>query len=143
MCVPPAAGSETSYGARHSMPVHCIYELMNCEELTAYYRGADIIVISPLADGMNLVAKEYVASRVDVDGILLLGEFAGATRELDWAVLVNPYDIDGTARAILTGWTPSALLAVRAGRGGVKLRGTQGAHSGSTWSGQTPVPTWV
>jgi len=70
------------------------------EELVAYYRAADVMVVSPLADGMNLVAKEYVASRVDSDGVLLLSEFAGAAHELDRAVLINPYDIDGMARAM-------------------------------------------
>lgn len=90
----------STYGARHSMPVHYIYESLSREELVAYYRAADVMVVSPLADGMNLVAKEYVASRVDGDGVLLLSEFAGAAHELDRAVLINPYDIDGMARAM-------------------------------------------
>jgi trehalose 6-phosphate synthase len=58
------------------------------------------MVVTPLVDGMNLVAKEYVASRVDDDGVLLLSEFAGAAHELSSAMLVNPYDIDGVARAM-------------------------------------------
>lgn len=91
----------STYGARHSMPVHYIYESLPRQELVAYYRAADIMVVSPLADGMNLVAKEYVASRVDNDGILLLSEFAGAAQELDRAVSVNPYDVDGMAMAML------------------------------------------
>lgn len=90
-----------AFGARHSMPVHYIYESLSREDLTAYYRAADVMVVSPLADGMNLVAKEYVASRVDDEGVLLLSEFAGAAQELDQAVSINPYDIDGMARAML------------------------------------------
>ena len=69
-------------------------------ELIALYRAADVMVVTPTRDGMNLVAKEFVAARTDLDGVLVLSEFAGAAEELDDAVLVNPYDIDGTAHAI-------------------------------------------
>lgn len=82
------------------MPVHYTYESLDREELVAYYRAADVMVVTPLVDGMNLVAKEYVASRVDDDGVLLLSEFAGAAHELTAAVRVNPYDVDGVARAM-------------------------------------------
>src|SRR3712207_3812267 len=58
-------------------------------------RAADIMVVTPLRDGMNLVAKEYVACRQADDGALVLSEFAGAARELRQAYLVNPYDING------------------------------------------------
>ena len=88
------------HGERHRMPVHYTYESLDREELVAYYRAADVMVVTPLVDGMNLVAKEYVASRVDADGVLLLSEFAGAAHELSSAVLVNPYDIDGVAQAM-------------------------------------------
>jgi len=64
-------------------------------ELAALYRAADVMMITPLRDGMNLVAKEYVASRVDVSGALVLSEFAGAAGELTDAYLVNPHDLDG------------------------------------------------
>ncbi|GAA1758812.1 trehalose-6-phosphate synthase [Luedemannella helvata] len=64
-------------------------------ELAALYRAADVMMITPLRDGMNLVAKEYVASRVDVTGALVLSEFAGAATELTDAYLVNPHDLDG------------------------------------------------
>jgi trehalose 6-phosphate synthase len=64
-------------------------------ELAALYRAADVMMITPLRDGMNLVAKEYVASRVDVSGALVLSEFAGAAGELTDAFLVNPHDLDG------------------------------------------------
>jgi trehalose 6-phosphate synthase len=66
------------------------------EELAALYLAADVMVVTPLRDGMNLVAKEYVACRSDLRGALLLSEFAGAAAELHRAFLVNPYDIGGT-----------------------------------------------
>ena len=65
------------------------------EEMAALYRAADVMVVTPLRDGMNLVAKEYVACRYDDDGALVLSEFAGAAGELRQAYLVNPYDING------------------------------------------------
>jgi len=58
------------------------------------------MLVTPLRDGMNLVAKEYIACRHDDRGVLVLSEFTGAARELTSAVLVNPYDIDGMAEAI-------------------------------------------
>ncbi len=66
------------------------------EELVALYLAADVMVVTPLRDGMNLVAKEYVACREDLRGSLMLSEFAGASIELNRAFLVNPYDIGGT-----------------------------------------------
>ena len=65
------------------------------QEMAALYRAADIMVVTPFRDGMNLVAKEYVACRYDDDGALVLSEFAGAADELRQAYLVNPYDING------------------------------------------------
>lgn len=70
------------------------------KELMALYRLADFCVVSSLHDGMNLVAKEYVASRADNTGVLILSQFTGAARELESALLVNPYDIDGLAENI-------------------------------------------
>jgi trehalose 6-phosphate synthase len=64
-------------------------------EMAAFYRAADVMVVTPLRDGMNLVAKEYVACRQRDDGALVLSEFAGAARELRQAYLINPHDIDG------------------------------------------------
>jgi trehalose 6-phosphate synthase len=71
------------------------------EEMAALYRAADIMVVTPFRDGMNLVAKEYVACRYDDDGALVLSEFAGAANELRQAWLVNPYDINGMKSALL------------------------------------------
>ncbi|MDH3706343.1 MAG: trehalose-6-phosphate synthase [Acidimicrobiia bacterium] len=72
----------------------------NFDELMAMYRLADVMLVTPFRDGMNLVAKEFVATRVDNTGSLVLSEFAGAANELKGAVLVNPYDIEGLKRAI-------------------------------------------
>jgi len=70
------------------------------EEMAALYRAADIMVVSPYRDGMNLVAKEYVACRYDEGGALILSEFAGAAYELRQAWLINPYDLNGMKDAL-------------------------------------------
>ncbi|WP_420836211.1 bifunctional alpha,alpha-trehalose-phosphate synthase (UDP-forming)/trehalose-phosphatase [Brachybacterium avium] len=70
-------------------------------EMTALFMAADVVLVTALRDGMNLVAKEYVASRPDLHGVLVLSEFAGAADELRAAVLVNPHDIDELKAAIL------------------------------------------
>ncbi len=67
-----------------------------------YYRGADLCYVSSLHDGMNLVAKEFVAARDDERGVLVLSKFTGAARELTEALLVNPYDLDASAQALST-----------------------------------------
>lgn len=72
------------------------------EEMAALYRAADVMVVTPLRDGMNLVAKEYVACRYGEDGALVLSEFAGAAEELRQAYLVNPYDINGLKEALMS-----------------------------------------
>ncbi|GGO76871.1 putative alpha,alpha-trehalose-phosphate synthase [Nocardioides deserti] len=71
------------------------------EEMAALYRAADVMVVTPYRDGMNLVAKEYVACRFEDTGALVLSEFAGAADELRQAWLVNPYDINGMKSALL------------------------------------------
>jgi trehalose 6-phosphate synthase len=70
------------------------------QEIDAYYRAADLCLVTSLHDGMNLVAKEFLAARRDERGVLILSQFTGAARELRDALLVNPYDIDQTAQAI-------------------------------------------
>jgi trehalose-6-phosphate synthase len=70
------------------------------QEIEPYYRSADLCLVTSLHDGMNLVAKEYIAARHDERGVLILSQFTGAARELRDALLVNPYDIDQTAEAI-------------------------------------------
>jgi len=74
------------------------------EEMAALYRAADIMVVTPYRDGMNLVAKEYVACRYDDEGALILSEFAGAAYELRQAWLVNPYDLNGMKQAFLAAY---------------------------------------
>ncbi len=71
------------------------------EEMAALYLAADVLLVTALRDGMNLVAKEYVACRFDEDGVLILSEFAGASDELKRALLINPHDIDGLKATIL------------------------------------------
>jgi len=83
------------------VPLQYIYRKLNTEQLLAYYRAADIALVTPVRDGMNLVAKEYCAARTDEDGVLVLSEFAGAARELvDGALIVNPYDEQQIAESL-------------------------------------------
>lgn len=88
------------YGEPGRAPVSYLYRSLPFDELVAYYVAADIMLVTPLRDGMNLVAKEYAASRTNEDGVLILSEFAGAAEELKSAVIVNPYDVDAVADAI-------------------------------------------
>ena len=76
-------------------PIAYLHTSFSREEMAALYRAADVMVVTPLRDGMNLVAKEYVACRQADDGALVLSEFTGAARELRQAYLVNPHDING------------------------------------------------
>ena len=83
------------------VPIHYHYRSLPREELVAYYAAADIGLVTPLRDGMNLVAKEYCACNNSEDGVLVLSEFAGAAAQLQRsAYLVNPYDMEGIARAL-------------------------------------------
>jgi trehalose 6-phosphate synthase len=82
-------------------PITYLHASYPREEMAALYRAADVMVVTPLRDGMNLVAKEYVACRYDDDGALVLSEFAGAAAELRQAYRVNPYDINGMKDALL------------------------------------------
>jgi trehalose-6-phosphate synthase len=70
------------------------------EEIARYYQAADLCLVTSLHDGMNLVAKEFLAARRDERGVLILSQFTGAARELPDALLINPYDTDQTAEAI-------------------------------------------
>jgi trehalose 6-phosphate synthase len=81
--------------------VHYLHQSYQREELVALYNTADVMLVTPLRDGMNLVAKEYVASRPDLGGALVLSEFTGAAAELRQAYLVNPHDIDGLKENLL------------------------------------------
>jgi len=83
------------------IPIHYMFRSLERAELLAYYRAADIALVTPLKDGMNLIAKEYCAANIDNNGVLVLSEFAGAATQLHrGALVVNPYDIEGVADAI-------------------------------------------
>ncbi len=84
-----------------STPVHYLHQSYPREEMAALYLAADVMLVTPLRDGMNLVAKEYVACRNDESGALVLSEFTGAADELSGAFLVNPHDIEGLKDAIV------------------------------------------
>ena len=81
-------------------PIWYYYRSMNFEDLIDLYSNADIAMITPIRDGMNLVAKEYVSTRINGDGVLILSEMAGASKELFQALVVNPFDIDSMSEAI-------------------------------------------
>src|SRR4051794_11999740 len=84
-----------------SPAIHYLHTSYPKTERAALFRAADVMVVTPLRDGMNLVAKEYVACRFDDDGALVLSEFAGAADELRQAYMVNPYDMNGMKHTIL------------------------------------------
>lgn len=81
-------------------PIQYLYRTVEDEELLALYRAADVMLVTPLRDGMNLVCKEFIACRSDEGGVLILSEFAGAADALTDALIVNPYDVDGVASAM-------------------------------------------
>lgn len=82
-------------------PVHYFYRSFPIEFLSALYNAADVCLVTPMRDGMNLVSKEYVASRSNNDGVLILSEMAGASKELNDALIVNPNNIGEVMRAIV------------------------------------------
>ena len=84
-------------------PVILIERQCSHEEVDRYYKEAAVCLVTSLHDGMNLVAKEYLAARADCDGVLILSRFAGAAQELRDALLVNPYDVRQVGEAIRTG----------------------------------------
>ncbi len=89
-----------TFGTPAWTPVTYQYRSIPPDELSALYAAADVMFVTPLRDGMNLVAKEFVASRVDDAGVLVLSEFAGVAEEMPEALIVNPYDIDRTSEAL-------------------------------------------
>jgi len=92
------------YGTTSWTPIHYFYRSFSLESLSAFYRMADVALVTPMRDGMNLVCKEFVASKLDQKGVLILSEMAGAAKELSEAVIVNPNDKhqvrDGIYRAL-------------------------------------------
>ena len=90
-----------SYRTLNWLPVHYFYRSFPIEFLSALYATADVCLVTPMRDGMNLVSKEYVASREDNTGVLILSEMAGASKELNDALIVNPNNIGEVMRAIV------------------------------------------
>ena len=88
------------YSTLNWVPIHYQYQTASFDEISALYRCADVLLVTPLRDGMNLIAKEYIAARSDAQGVLVLSETAGAARELGEAFHVNPNNIDGIADAL-------------------------------------------
>jgi trehalose 6-phosphate synthase len=89
------------YGRVGEPAIHYLIQPFGRADLAALYQTADVMVVTPLRDGMNLVAKEFVAAREDCSGALVLSEFAGAAAELQQAFLVNPHDVDGLKETLL------------------------------------------
>ena len=90
------------------IPIHYVFHGLDRPDLLAYYRASRIGLVTPVKDGMNLVAKEFCAASVEERSVLILSEFAGAAAQLqNWALLVNPYDIEGTADTIHQAFTMS------------------------------------
>jgi trehalose-6-phosphate synthase len=96
------------YSTTNWNPIRFVFGTVSQRVLTALYRAASVAVVTPLRDGMNLVAKEFCAARTDNAGALVLSRFAGASEQLgDGAILVNPHNTEGLADAIHRGLTLS------------------------------------
>jgi len=90
------------FGTPDWTPIVLINENVDSDLLAAVYRAADLCIVSSLQDGMNLVAKEFVACQLDERGVLILSRFTGSAEEIDGAVLINPFNVDGFVEAIRT-----------------------------------------
>ncbi|MGD0074748.1 MAG: trehalose-6-phosphate synthase [Candidatus Binataceae bacterium] len=113
------------------VPVRYLYDQFDPEKLVSYYSAADVALLTPLRDGMNLVAKEFVASRIRDDGVLILSEFAGAAEELSEALMVNPYNVDEIAARI------KQALEMSAGEKSARMRALRARVNGNNlehWS---------
>ncbi len=88
------------FGRDGWVPIHYRYHALDREELVAHYLATDVALVTSLRDGMNLIASEFAASRVDGDGVLVVSEFAGIAERSPGAILVNPYDLEACAAAI-------------------------------------------
>jgi trehalose 6-phosphate synthase len=104
-CLDLVADINDRYGREGYQPIILLAEHHEQEELFEIYKAADLCVVSSLHDGMNLVAKEFVAARDDEEGVLILSAFAGASKELLEALVVNPYDASAMAEALFVGLT--------------------------------------
>jgi alpha,alpha-trehalose-phosphate synthase [UDP-forming] len=93
-------GINWSFQAKNWKPIVFLKAHHDHKTIGEYYRAADVCMVTSLHDGMNLVAKEFIATRTDEDGVLILSQFTGASRELPDSLIINPYDIEETAEAI-------------------------------------------
>ncbi|UKJ05832.1 bifunctional alpha,alpha-trehalose-phosphate synthase (UDP-forming)/trehalose-phosphatase [Solitalea lacus] len=89
------------YGTLSWQPIQYFYRSFTIDLLSALYKNADIALVTPMRDGMNLVSKEYVASKIDETGVLILSEMAGASRELNDALIINPNDLEQYVNALV------------------------------------------
>jgi trehalose 6-phosphate synthase len=122
----------TCFGRPGWTPIRYLSRHFSRAELTAFYRAADVALITPVKDGMNLVSKEFCASRIDDTGVLVLSEFAGAAHELKTgALLVNPYDAEGIAAALYRALEMNPREAMRRMK---RMRKRVRAHNVFEWS---------
>jgi trehalose 6-phosphate synthase len=119
------------YGRVGVPAVHYLHQSYSRSELVALYSAADVMMVTPLRDGMNLVAKEYVAARIDLGGALVLSEFAGAAGELRQAFLCNPHDLQGVKDALVRAVSVDGAEAARRMR---TMRRHLRSHDVSYWA---------
>ncbi len=121
----------------HWRPIVLIERQCNHEEVRRWYRAADVCLVTSLHDGMNLVAKEFVAARDDEDGVLVLSKFTGAAVELRDALLVNPYDVARMAETIHSALEMGFARAPRAhAEDAAPCDGIQHLHVGGQGTGR-------
>lgn len=126
------------YGRPGYTPLQYLYQPFSQEEVIQFYKFGSVALVTPLRDGLNLVCKEYVASRSDDDGVLILSEFAGAAAEMGEALLVNPFDVEAMARAMQT----ALHMPVEERRRRMRLlRARVAAHDNLEWA-RTFMTTW-
>src|SRR6185436_5961593 len=119
------------YGRVGQPAVHYLHQSYSRAELAALYVAADVMMVTPLRDGMNLVAKEYVGARADDGGALVLSEFAGAEAELRQAFMCNPHDLDGVKDALMRAIHVDPVEATRRMRA---MRRHLRAHDVRAWA---------
>jgi trehalose 6-phosphate synthase/phosphatase len=127
------AGLNARFGTSTWTPVEYTYGTVDECRLAALYRAADVMLVTPLRDGMNLVAKEFVASREDESGVLVLSRHAGAAKELTDAILVDPEDLEGLMRGYVAAITMGPAERRTRMR---RLRARVAAHDVHRWAGQ-------
>ena len=123
----------SQFGIKSWKPIVLIKKLHTHDELNQYYKIADLCLVTSLHDGMNLVAKEFVAARNDEKGVLILSQFTGASKEFKDALIVNPYSGEQTSDAIYTALKMSSSEQVKRMK---KLRNSVSNHNIYRWSAE-------